>query len=125
MDILRRFLQTYGSPLSSYAQDFIQIGDDTNIEWTLLPAISLVESGGGKKECGKFNPFGWGSPCWDFVDYSTAIRAIANSISSSPTYGLYQKTKQLADLAEVYNAADVVSWEKNVTYFQEKIRSFQ
>jgi len=90
-----------------------------------LASISLAESGGGKKECGQFNPFGWGNPCWDFIDYPTAIRAVANTISSSPAYRGYQKDHDLVSLARVYNGADTKKWVKTVSYFQERLRAFR
>jgi hypothetical protein len=86
--------------------------------------VAFAESSAGKKECGQFNPFGWGNPCWDFIDYPTAIRAVANSISSSPTYRRYQETHDLAELARVYNAADVEAWIATVAGYQKRIREF-
>ena len=90
-----------------------------------MPAISATESTFGKRECGSKNPFGYGNPCWDFPDYPTAIRAVANTISTSPTYRKYQKDHDLVSLSQKYNGGDREKWVKTVTYFQERLRAFR
>ena len=122
---MRRFLQAYGSPLADYAKDFITISEDTNTDWALLPAVAGAESTFGRHECGSHNAWGYGQPCWDFTDYPTAIRAVTNTISTSPTYRGYQKNHDLVSLARVYNGADTKKWVKTVSYFQERLRAFR
>lgn len=59
--IVEDFFKSYKSPLSPYGKNFIEVADKYNLNWRLLPAIAMQESGGGKKViAGSHNPFGYG-----------------------------------------------------------------
>ena len=59
--IIEDFLKSYKSPLSPYSKNFIEVADKYNLNWRLLPAIAMQESGGGKKVIAdSYNPFGYG-----------------------------------------------------------------
>jgi len=59
--ILRRFFEDKCSPLASSAADFIEVADTYGLDWTLMPAISGMESNFGKRmPKGSNNPFGLG-----------------------------------------------------------------
>ena len=58
---LRSFFEYYNSPLSSYAQVFIDRADEYNLDWRLVEAISGVESTFGLEiPYGTYNAWGWG-----------------------------------------------------------------
>lgn len=59
--IIEDFFNNYKSPLGNYGKNFIETADKYNLNWRLLPAIAMQESGGGKKVItNSFNPFGYG-----------------------------------------------------------------
>lgn len=59
--IIEDFFKGYKSPLADYSQKFIEVADKNSLNWRLLPAIAMQESGGGKKVIkDSYNPFGYG-----------------------------------------------------------------
>lgn len=58
VDKIQRYLGNYGSPLEDYAEVIVGEADKYGVDPFLITAISIKESGGGKKICAKFNPFG-------------------------------------------------------------------
>lgn len=55
------YLQRKGSPLSQYANDFVQIGNKYGIDPRFLVAVSGIETNFGKTGSGLANPFGYNS----------------------------------------------------------------
>lgn len=79
-EILDKFFNDRGMPLAGYGQDFVSAADKYGIDWTLLPAISIIESTGGKKACGN-NPFGWGScRSGNFASIAEAIDYVSKNL---------------------------------------------
>jgi len=61
ISILENFLKGKDSPLASYSEFFIETADKYGLDWTLMPAISGMESSFGKTMPeGSNNPFGLG-----------------------------------------------------------------
>ncbi len=58
--IIKNIFQLYKSPLADYAEFFVQTSDKYGLDFRLLPAIALKESGGGRViPENSYNPFGW------------------------------------------------------------------
>ena len=74
---LEAFFEKYKSPLKPHAETFVDVADKYGIEYTLLPAISCMES-----TCGKFmipqtyNPFGWGIYGTNYIAFKSFDEAI-------------------------------------------------
>src|SRR5262245_53970576 len=60
LGILERFFKQEACPAAQFAEDFLRAADTYQLDWRLLPSISLVESGGGR-EAKNNNLFGWGT----------------------------------------------------------------
>lgn len=59
--IIEDFFKGYKSHLSAYSQEFIAAAEKYNLDYRLLPAISMQESSGGKRVIeDSYNPFGYG-----------------------------------------------------------------
>ncbi|OGE72130.1 hypothetical protein A2617_02970 [Candidatus Daviesbacteria bacterium RIFOXYD1_FULL_41_10] len=59
--IVKEFFGNRRSPLAEFAPDFVNTADRYGLDFRLLPAIAMQESGGGKIfPKGSFNPFGYG-----------------------------------------------------------------
>lgn len=130
IEALENYLEGRESPLAGEAKTFIEVADLYGYDWTLLPAISIWESGGGihTPSCAEFNPFGWtstSSPCgfWRFDDFGQAIRHVAEKISTLPYYANFRTTGEVKDIAENYNKVRTSMWIEKVTYFQEAIKN--
>ena len=58
---IEEFFNSYKSVLSTEANTFINVADKYNLDWRLLPAISMQESIGARKMIqSSYNPFGYG-----------------------------------------------------------------
>ncbi len=59
--ILRKFLESNGSPLAPYARTFVADADKYNLDWRFVAAISGLESTYGQHiPYGSYNGWGWG-----------------------------------------------------------------
>lgn len=117
------FLDEYDSELSKEANYFIKYGDMYGVDPYLLVSISGVESTFGKKECNRFNPFGYGVPCYSFNSYEDSIRQVAKQIGESKLQGYvqYRESMEIQDLANIYNGGDREKWARDVNFFLEKL----
>lgn len=95
---LKRFLQTARSPLSVFAEELLYAADLHGLDWRLLPSISLIESGGGKR-CSGNNIFGWDSGRRVFSSVREAIHLVAGKLATSKLY----KNKNRRSLLRTYN----------------------
>ena len=59
--IVTNWLTAYKAPLAPYGEVFVQAADKYGLDWRLLPAISMKESGGGRAiPENSYNAWGWG-----------------------------------------------------------------
>lgn len=82
---LRSFFARHGSPLGGVAKVFLQSADRHGLDWRLLPAISIVETGGGRHGR-KGNVFGWNSGRARFRSVEAGIEFVAQRLAKSPIY---------------------------------------
>jgi hypothetical protein len=98
LDRVRRFFDTRNCPLSQFAADFLMAADENDLDWRLLPSISMVESSGGKRYMNR-NVFGWNSCRERFASVRTGIHAVAARLGKSDLY----REKGLDQILKTYN----------------------
>jgi hypothetical protein len=96
VDRLRAFLGN--SPASELVHVFLEAADEYNLDWRLLPSISLIESSGGKAAKGN-NLFGWDAGRAEFSSLSAGIQRVAYFLANSSLY----RNKSLDELLLTYN----------------------
>lgn len=96
---LEEFFRDMASPIGHLAADFITAADLNNLDWRLLPSISVIESGAGK-DYRNNNIFGWDSCRASFDSVREGIHTVARRLSHSRLY----KHKNLDALLQTYNA---------------------
>lgn len=78
--IIKKFFIEQNAPLAVYADKFVEVADKYNLDYRLLPAISMQESNGGKKiPNDSYNPFGYGiygSQILKFGSFDQAIETV-------------------------------------------------
>ncbi|MBM4402171.1 MAG: glucosaminidase domain-containing protein [Candidatus Cloacimonetes bacterium] len=121
--ILKNFLEKYRSPLAPYAEKFIEVADQNQLPWTLLPAICGKESGFGKViPAGSFNPFGWAvytgaSSGTSFASWDDAIQKVGRALRRD----YFDKGLTTLDAIEMYytplSASSHHAWRDGVAYF--------
>ena len=95
LEMLEMFLKKKNSPLAPYSDYFIEIADKYGLDWTLMPAISGIESNFGKKMPeGSNNPFGLGGRSlvtfqnlYDAIEYEGKLLAKDYKIASNRAIG--------------------------------------
>ena len=58
------YLSSYGAPLAGHGATFAQAALDYGVDPRISPAISIIESGGGKVCFLPHNAWGWGTASW-------------------------------------------------------------
>lgn len=95
---LREFLEACHCPAHAEAEQFLRAADTYGLDWRLLPAIALVETGAGKTARGN-NLFGWQSGAREFPSVRYGIHWVAWRLARSPLYA----GKSLPALLRRYN----------------------
>ncbi|MCC6858271.1 MAG: glucosaminidase domain-containing protein [Bryobacterales bacterium] len=101
LNALRTFFERSESPAAGLAEDFILAADAYQLDWRLLPSISIVESGGGKNARNN-NWFGWDSGRAQFASAGEGIYWVAYQLSRSRLY----RGKNLHQKLRNYNCVD-------------------
>lgn len=98
---LRAFLEQKGYPIQGLAEDFVAAADRNELDWRLLPAISIVESSGGKHYINN-NIFGWDAENVAFHTIRQGIHFVASRLASSKLY----EGKDLDGILGTYNPCE-------------------
>lgn len=109
-----RYFAERNMSLAGYGAKFVEAADRCDIDWRLLPAITIRESSGGKQACGN-NPFGWASCRDDFTSIDEAIEIVgANLCGFNPRTEAYYKNKTTYERLWSYNGAMNINYPEEV-----------
>lgn len=115
---LRNFLQKFDSPLSFYAQDFVNYADANGLDYRLVPAISGVESTFGKFiPSNSYNAYGWVNGNYSFKSWPNSIQTVSEALNEKY---IQKGAVSIAQIARRY-APPSTTWGGNVKYFMNKI----
>lgn len=119
---LEHFLSSYNSPLTPHSELIVTLSDAYDIPWTLVPAISGVESGFCHHiPIGSSNCWGWNNGKSAFEDLSQAIYIVSKTIKYSYfDRGLDTPFK----MSHVY-APPSSTWGGKVSFFMNKIENIK
>jgi len=95
---LQEFFAQRDCPLRDSAADFLVAADRNDLDWRLLPSISIIESSGGK-DYRNNNVFGWDSCRESFSSVREGIHFVADQLANSRMY----KNKNLDGKLSTYN----------------------
>ena len=98
LERLQAFFAQHECPLREVAADFLTAADRNDLDWRLLPSISIIESSGGK-DYRKNNIFGWDSCREGFGSVREGIHFVAAQLANSEKY----RDKNLDDKLSTYN----------------------
>jgi hypothetical protein len=118
-----------GNPLAGYGLAMVQAADKYELNWKLLPALSIIESNGGSMLCknpkGAWNPFGYGSCKIAFTDFNHAIDVVAKNLGGhNPATEKYYKDKTIEQIIDAYNPPSIRhDYRQLVTWAMNKIES--
>jgi hypothetical protein len=95
---LQKFFGDRDCPLRDSAKDFLIAADQNELDWRLLPSISIIESSGGKDYTNN-NVFGWDSCKEKFTSVRAGIHYVAAQLGKSRRY----KGKDIDSKLQIYN----------------------
>jgi hypothetical protein len=111
---LRNFFLKYQSPLEKLAIVFVRAADQYKLDWRLLPAISMVETTGGKHGTPS-NVFGWNSGRTRFKNVEAGILYVAGRFAESPIYA----GRTALGILHMYNPAKKTYPPKVLNFMRE------
>lgn len=123
-NILKKFLQSYNSPLAGNAETFVKQADANNLDWRLVASISGVESTFGKQiPNNSYNAWGWGIYGNNVIYFSSFDEGIA-TISKGLRENYIDKwgAQDLYQIGRLYAASP--TWAQRVEFFMNKIEEF-
>ena len=95
------------SPLAGYGTEFVAAANENNLDFRLLPALSIIESDGGLMRC-KNVPnaiFGYGSCRMGFNSIDESIEFVAQSLGgNNPSTASYYQGKTTTQILHKYNS---------------------
>lgn len=95
---IKQYFLERDCPAHVYAADFVQAAEQNDLDWRLLPSISMVESTGGKLAPNN-NMFGWDNCDIRFDSNREGIYRVAERLKSSPFY----RGKEVDGILKTYN----------------------
>lgn len=124
--IIENFFNEHKTPLANFSEIFVIVADKYNLDWRLLPAISMQESNGGKKVIeDSHNPFGYGiykGLTLKFPNWEEAIERVGRALREDYLdKGLKTPTQIMAKYTPL-SLEKGGAWAKGVSAFMEDIR---
>jgi hypothetical protein len=95
---LHQFLAKLHCPVKDMAEHFVHVADDNNLDWRLLPSISVIESGGGKAYRNN-NILGWANGDRSFPTIRAGISQVAFKLGNSLLY----RNRNTEEKLRIYN----------------------
>ena len=114
---IKEYLTKRNAPLAKYAQEFVSAADTYNIDYRIVAAISIIESGGGKSTFKPYNAWGWGNMI--FSSWEDGIWTVSKGISNYYANGL----KTPKTIAYTYCPPNAEKWGSNVQYVMNQIEA--
>lgn len=118
---LKAFFEYHNSALSPHAEYIVNVADEYYIPWTLIPAISGVESTFCKHiPYNSYNCWGWRNGDHRFSDYQEAIAVISKALRTK----YFDRGATTPERISPIYAPPSKTWGSKVRFFMEKIESF-
>jgi hypothetical protein len=111
------------APLEGHGLKFAEEAKEHGLDWRLLPAIAIRESGGGKQACKKVpnSVFGYGSCKIGFESIDKSIEVVAASLGGDdPQTAYHYDGKTTEQILKKYNSV-VPNYSKQVEKIMKMI----
>lgn len=114
---VRQYLEGRNSPLAQYAEVFVEAADYYGIDYRIIAAISVIESGAGKHNFRPHNAWGWGR--MTFSSWEEGIWTVSRGIGGYYSRGL--NTPKL--ISTYYCPPNAERWAQVVEYVMNQIEN--
>ena len=117
---IKTYMSRRNSPLSEKADYIVIMANKFNIDYRLLPAISIIESSGGTKLYRPYNAWGWGgSKGFTFENWEHSIYVVSNGLGRYYARGAVTPEQ----IAPAYNPHTPNEWSAKVKMVMNQIGS--
>ncbi|OGM08302.1 hypothetical protein A2159_01975 [Candidatus Woesebacteria bacterium RBG_13_34_9] len=121
--IVQNFLNKYDSPLEKYSDLIVQTSDKYKIDWRLITAIAMKESGLCKAiPENSFNCWGWGihsKGTLMFDNYEEAIDAVTQGLKE---HYIDKGYVTVEEIMSKYAHPDSTTWANDVSNYMNQIK---
>ena len=110
-DAIDAYYKAHNMPLEGTGMLMAKAAYENGLDYRLLPAITAIESTGGREACHSvsFNAFGWGSCRIGFKSNEDAINTIARHLGGNEEKtAKYYENKTVDQILKTYNPPSVV-----------------
>ena len=110
-DAIDAYFTDHDMPLAGTGMKMAEVAEENDLDWRLIPAISVRESTGGKKQCTKVkhNPFGWNSCKKGFESDEEAIETVGRNLGgNNPITAHHYDNKTTKEILNAYNPPSIV-----------------
>ncbi len=110
-DAIDAYFKAHEMPLEGTGMKMVLEAKKNELDWRLLPAITVRESTGGQFSCVKktFNAFGWGSCKIGFSSNEEAIETVAKNLGgNNPSTAMFYANKNTKQILRAYNPPSIV-----------------
>jgi hypothetical protein len=115
---IERYMTKRNAPLGSEAEYIVTMANKFEIDYRLLPAISIIESSGGLKLYRKYNAWGWGgAKGFTFENWEHSIYVVSRGMAGYYLLGLDTPEK----MAPRYNPHTPNEWSGKVRMVMNQI----
>lgn len=110
---VKDYLKVRNAPLANEAEYLVATAQYFNIDYRLVAAISIIESGGGKYNYRPYNAWGWGGQGRAFVfkDFKEGIYTVSEGLSKY-YYSVGADTPR--EIGKRYNPESWQEWARKV-----------
>ena len=116
--VLKAFFRRHDSPLYEHADYVVTVSDEYGLDYRLIPAISMQESGACKViPHNSYNCWGWGiygNKITRFASYPEALETVARGLK---TYYIDKGLVTPEEIMRKYNPSSNGSWAFGVNTF--------
>jgi len=105
--LIDAYFKDHDAPLEGYGMKFVLEAEKNDLDWRLLPAISMRESTGGKHACKSVpnSVFGYGSCKMSFDSIDKSIEVVAASLGgNNPNTARHYDNKTVKQILKKYNS---------------------
>jgi hypothetical protein len=126
VDAIDAYFKSHKMPLEGTGLKMVQESEKNNLDWRLLPALSVIESTGGRHACKKATHsfFGWGSCKIDFNSDEEAIEIVAKNLGgNNPNTDQHYAGKTTEEILKKYNSV-IHNYTQKVTNVMDEISEY-
>ena len=120
--IVENFLKN--TQLENYSEQIVEASDKYGINWRLIPAIAMRESGGGDKaRPGSFNAWGFENGRTNFDSWESAIESVAKTLRIRYVDKGMTTPEEIMAVYAPPQLSTGGKWAQDINYFFSKLET--